>query len=78
MAQRAGGLYGGIRFSTATALPTEQNPTLSPVNAPVSTPVIEAPPTVVAAPQETPEPAPEAPAKSSAGISFSIWILNSV
>jgi hypothetical protein len=77
MAQRAGGLYGGIRFSTATALPSEQNTTLSPVAAPVSTPVIEAAPTVAVAPQEASEPAPEA-AKSSAGICFPSWGLNSV
>ena len=78
MAQRGGGLYGGIRFSTATALPTEQTQPSVPVPsvAPASQAVIEASPVLASVP--APEPAvtvaPEVP-KSSTGITGSYFTL---
>lgn len=73
MAQRAGGLYGGIHFSTAAALPTEQpQPSIVVPAAPAAQVVIEAGPMLKTPVQESNEPstAAEPSAKSSAGICF--------
>ena len=80
MAHRAGGLYGGIHFSTASALPTEQTqpPLLVPA-APAAQEVTDA----SSAPQKTPAAAeanesaagPELSTKPSAGICFPSWVL---
>lgn len=75
MAQRAGGLYGGIHFSASSALPLEQIQAPTPVPVPIAAPdpIVETPSasnttiTTDVAPQST-ETAPEASAKPSAGI----------
>lgn len=81
MAQRAGGLYGGIKFSSASALPENQSlastpapppapaPAPAPVPVPAPVPAPSAEPQASVARQESSEPAPET-TKSSAGIFF--------
>jgi hypothetical protein len=78
MAQRAGGLYGGIRFSSTSALPQENIPTSpsSILSKPIAdkAPVKPSAPVVAEVIQERQEnietAAPEASTKSSAGICF--------
>ncbi|KAG8850277.1 hypothetical protein FRB91_009168 [Serendipita sp. 411] len=87
MAQRAGGLYGGIKFSSNLALPSDQAQPTSSIQAPSTTPIAAAPKTLpqsvvkarettvtktASAPQENAEASPEVAPKASAGWSAAL------
>lgn len=69
MAQRGGGLYGGIRFSSAASVPPQAPETIQkPVADPVQAAVIEAAPVVFEPAPEVKAQAADSTLKPSAGI----------